>query len=213
MKRLLFFWPTLLLCLAPAYAASGTEGPKPRAQGVKSATKASQALPQSPAEENWPDDPVARAKFEKLGPLLSEIGEEAAFIAGGKSDGLFLYAEMDGNQATVFVFRDRGKTVKWFVETERLRVLVEQAWALEPPGKRWVAMAYEGKGLTFDARMLYPEEVDFKQPFEKRLIARMPERFGGKKVIIERKPSRDVGQQVYEPAGENLDPELTGRRS
>lgn len=146
------------------------------------------------------------AKLEKLGPLMDEIGVEAAGIAGGKTDGLFFYAEVRGDQAQLFLFRDRGKTVKRFVETVRLRTLVEQAWALEPADKRWVAMAFEVVGTKFDTHFLYPEQVDFRRPVDERMTALMPKRFDGKKRVTERRRRGTDEPGSYEAAGDEAEP-------
>ena len=154
----------LLLALSPAIAAAAS---------VSKTTE-----PETNAAQN--------AKLEKLGPLLSLVGEEAAQNAGGKSDGLFVYAEVQNKSITVFVFRDRGKTVMWFLGSPRLWDLVGQVWQLESADKRWAAMAYEVNGRKFDTHLFYPEEVDFKKPFPQRLHAAMPERFAGKKILMDR---------------------------
>jgi hypothetical protein len=188
MRFVLIVLSALLLGLAPAHAAGGKKASKPQADGAKSGGKARQ----TPAESDLSDDPEMAAKLDKLGPLMAEIGVEAAMIAGGKSDGLFLYVEMKTKNATILVFRDRGKTVKLFVPTDRLRDLVKQAWLMETPDKRWAALAYEVRGRKFDTRFLYPGQADLKKPFEERLHALMPARFSGKKVVVERrKPEAD----------------------
>ena len=47
-----------------------------------------------------PDREKALAgKMDKLGPIMSEIGEEAASLVGGDPNGLFLYVEVVDGQA------------------------------------------------------------------------------------------------------------------
>ena len=190
----------LLLGLAPAHAAGGKKAPKPHAEKVKPAVGAAR----SPAGKGVADDPEMLVKLDKLGPLMSEIGVEAAVIAGGKPDGLFLYAEMKERDGTVLVFRDRGKTVKMFPPSDRLLDLVRQAWLSEPVDKRWAAMTYTVQGKAFDTRFLYPEAVDFKKPFKERVVALMPARFDGKKFVTERK--RPAAEAPETDEAEMVDP-------
>ncbi|HEY1125329.1 MAG TPA: hypothetical protein VGE65_06825 [Sphingobium sp.] len=183
MRLVLLVFSILLLGLAPAHGAGTKKAPTPHAEKAKPGAGAAR----SPADKGVSDDPEMRAKFDKLGPLLSEIGGEAALIAGGKPDGLFLYAEMKGRDAIVLLFRDRGKTVKMFAASDRLRDLVKQAWSSEPADKRWAAMAYTVQGKAFDTHFLYPKEIDFRKPLKDRVVALMPTRFDGKKFVMDRR--------------------------
>jgi len=183
-----------LVLMRPELAeARDVKGANARAVSGVKVTQGARARPKSTL------DAETEARLAKLGSLINEIGLEGAQIAGGKTDGLFLYAEMKDRQARLFLFRDRGKTVKRFVETPRLRELVEQAWALESAKARWAAMVIEVSGKKFDAHFIFPEEIDSRQSIDERVAALMPKRFDGKKLVADRKRPAEDESGGYEP--------------
>lgn len=127
-------------------------------------------------------------KFEKMGPLLSALGEEAASLVGGDPDGIFLYVEMVDGAPAAFLFKDTGKTVRRYRDSLKLQDLVLQIWALEnrDPRKRWVAMEYDVRGRTFDAYNVFPEEFDAASDLDGRVAAALSVRSPGKRVRMDK---------------------------
>ena len=132
-------------------------------------------------------------KFDKLGPLFSKIGEEAAIIVGGNPDGLYLYVEVGDGWVGPSVYRDEGNAVRYFDATLELCDLIENAWKAEDPdniGKRWSVMEYEVHGTKFDVHFKFPDEVDVEKYDGKRRDRALQQRFGDKPVIYPPLPDK-----------------------
>ena len=130
-------------------------------------------------------DKVTEDKFDKLGPILSDVGGVAAEIVGGDPDGLYIYAEPARGIVHAEVYKEEPKGVRVFAPTDELAELIGEAWELESPDetKRWVAIEYEVRGTKFDVRFIYPEELDPKHDASDRRDAAVRRRFGNKPVI------------------------------
>jgi hypothetical protein len=128
---------------------------------------------------------MAEDKFDRLGPILSEIGGEGAAIVGGHPDGMYIYAESDGGSVYAAVFKEDGSVVRYFDATHELFELIRKAWEAESADetKRWVVMEFEVKGTKFDAQFKYPEELDPKDYSTDRRRAALKKRYGDKPVI------------------------------
>jgi hypothetical protein len=124
-------------------------------------------------------------KFDKLGPILSAIGGEGAFIVGGDPDGLYIYADPDGGAVFASVFKDDGNAVHYFDPTPELFDLIRDAWEAEDPdeAKRWAVIEFEVHGTKFDAQFKYPEELDPNDYSSDRRRAALKKRYGDKPVI------------------------------
>lgn len=129
-----------------------------------------------------------KAKYAKLGPVMAEIGKEATALAGGKSDGIFLYVTIVDGHPSPLLFRDLGKSVRVYRDSQSLQALIEKAWVLEnnDPRKSWAIMIYEVRGTTFDVQYVYPDELDPKSDFGERLTSAWPARFAGKRLTMDR---------------------------
>lgn len=76
--------------------------------------------------------------FDLLGPAFSEVGREAVRLAGGEPDGIFLYLEIGDRWVESSLFKDNGHSLR-FVDLDdstSLFDLLDNAWSLEPAGKR-----------------------------------------------------------------------------
>lgn len=126
---------------------------------------------------------MAGDKFDSLGPIYAAIGEECAAIVGGKLDGLYLYAEAGEGYSGGGIFMDEGKVVRYYRPTSELCDLVLQAWEAEEPEQRWELMEYEIKGASFDAKLIYPDEIDHELSISELRDFFLQRRFGDKPVI------------------------------
>ena len=125
------------------------------------------------------------ARADKLGPKLSEIGQEAAALVGGDPDGLFIYVEVVDGRPFVLLCRNREKTVRLYAGSQALSALIEESWGLahDDPRKRWAVMEYGVKGTEFDVLYRYAEEIDPAVSGTVRFRAVLTERFGRKRLI------------------------------
>ncbi len=53
---------------------------------------------------------MAEDRFEKLGPMLAAIGEQAAAELGGNPDGIYIYAEVGDRWYSVNLFRKKASS-------------------------------------------------------------------------------------------------------
>jgi hypothetical protein len=132
---------------------------------------------------------MGKDKYEVLGPLYSDVGGEVAHIVGGDPDGTFLYAEVGEGWVYAAVFKDEGSDVRYFDPSPELSELLLEAWEREEPAKRWAVMEYEVKGTAFDARFLFPEEIDPKMHASERRPTVLKRRYGDKPIIYPPPPS------------------------
>ena len=117
--------------------------------------------------------------------MFSRVGEEAAAIAGGKTDGLFLYAEVEEGSVVASVFMDEGDVVRYYDPTQELFKLIRQAWDASEldEAKRWVVMEYAVRGTKFDASFKYRSELVRGDYVTDRRRAVLIARYGDKPVI------------------------------
>lgn len=137
---------------------------------------------------------MARDKYKVLGPIYAAIGEEAAAIVGGNPDGLYLYAEAGEGYSGGGIFMDEGKVVRYYDPSSELCDLILEAWESEGPSQKWELMEYEIKGTSFDAKLVYPDQIDHDLSISELRETFLQRRFGDKPVIYPPVPEhmRDV---------------------
>lgn len=128
---------------------------------------------------------MADDMYDKLGPKLNEVGQEAMEIVGGGSDGLYIYAEVEEGSVFAAVFMDEGDAVRYYDPSEDLFDLIGEAWEAAEPSqaKRWVVMEYEVHGTKFDTHFKYREELNPKDYATDRRRVALAARYGDKPVI------------------------------
>lgn len=129
---------------------------------------------------------MATDKYDKLGPMLSRIGEEAGAIVGGNPDGLYLYVEVGDGWIEPNVYRDEGNAVRYFDPTLELCHLIATARETEnpeDPASRWSVMEYEVHGTKFDAHFKFPDQVNVEKYDKNRRENALKKHFGDKPVI------------------------------
>ena len=122
--------------------------------------------------------------LDLLGPLMSEIGQVLAEIAGGNPEGVFLYAEVGKGWVGPSIFKDEGDVVRYLNSDSDLTDLLFDAWYTAPEDKRWSVMEYDIKDGKFSVAFKYPEEVDVEKSFDgARRDAVLHARYGDKPVV------------------------------
>ncbi len=124
-------------------------------------------------------------KYEVLGPLLSELGQELGEILGGNPDGVFLYVESGEGWVAPSVFRKDGDVVRYYPsEDSALSDILFDIWHAESDeAKRWSVMLYVVENGKFRAEYKFPDEVDVTKPDIERREAALRAHFGDRKVI------------------------------
>lgn len=130
-------------------------------------------------------------KFDRLGPLLSRVGEEVAADLGGNPDGAYLYVEVGDRWISVNLFRDEGEVVRNYDHGTELTDAVWKAWEAESPDPkmRWCVMEFDVHGTKFDAKFKFPDEVDV-ETYDDRRGEALKMRFGDKPVIYPPPPGQ-----------------------
>ena len=129
---------------------------------------------------------MTRDKYDKFRRLYADIGGEVAEIVDGDPDGTFLYAEAGEGWLGASVFKDEGRTFRYFDPSPALIDLLLQAWKTEIRGPRMrrSVMEYEITGTRFDVRFQYPDEVEVKSFADNdRRESALKRRYGEKPVI------------------------------
>jgi hypothetical protein len=128
---------------------------------------------------------VAKDKFDEMAPLLNDIGLEGAAIAGGDSNGLYIYAEPDSDGVFGAVFRDEGDIVRYFDPSSELFDLIWDLWKAshEDEKNRFAVMEYSVKDRKVDVHLGYEEDFVPGEYSSDRRQAALDRRYGNKPII------------------------------
>ena len=122
-------------------------------------------------------------KLDKLGPILNEIGQELAEIAGVR-DGMYLYVEAGDGWTAPSVFKEDGSVIRYLdSDGTELPDLLDDAWNAEPEGKRWSVMEYVIENGRFAVSFKYPEEVNVDTMEHDHRQDALRRRYGNKPVV------------------------------
>ena len=131
---------------------------------------------------------MTEGKFEKLGPVLGAIGEQAASDIDGNADGIYIYVEMGDGWYSIYLFRDEGETVRCYDSSGELNSLVRDEWKTEDVDKRWCVMEYEIRDNRFDVHFKFPWQLDIESMDEDRVGTALVKRYGDKPIIYPQIP-------------------------
>ena len=129
------------------------------------------------------EDEMAEDLFEKLGPMLSAVGEQAAQDLGGNPEGIYVYAEATESWYSSYVFRPEGNVLRFYSSSEELGNLIWDLWKAGDVDKRWSVMEYSISGDQFDVQFHYPEEIDVKEFDKDRRSNAIKRRFGNIPIV------------------------------
>lgn len=130
-------------------------------------------------------------QYEKLGPLLSSIGEKVTAELGGDPNGIYLYVEVGDRWISVNVFRDEGDVVRNYPSDPELTDLLWGLWGVESNDIKlsWSVMEYEIRDGKFHTHFTYPDQIDVESfEVDRRGIA-LKKRFGNKPIIYPPMPN------------------------
>lgn len=124
---------------------------------------------------------------ELLGPMMNEIGGEAAAIVGGSPRGMFIYAEAGKDWMEVSLFKETAKRVARYEipPYSRLKDMIAAARRTESKDakRQWAVMEYAVIGKRFETRFDYPDEVKVVKGSQALRDARLKQRFGDKPIV------------------------------
>lgn len=119
----------------------------------------------------------------QTGDMLNAVGQHLADIIGGNPDDTYLYAEMDEDSYEAGVFYDDGEQVTYFDPSDELFDELVDLWEFAEADKKWVVLHYEVKDGKFEARFLYPDQLDPDEFSFDRRERFLLERYGDKPII------------------------------
>ena len=122
-------------------------------------------------------------KHEPLYPVYAAIGHECAAVVGGNPDELYLYAEAGHGWSGGGIFVDEGRAIRCFPLSRDLCSLIMEAWERENTGQPWLVIEYDIKGTSFDANLIYPDEIGPGLTMAERQRVALRRRFGRKPVL------------------------------
>jgi hypothetical protein len=136
---------------------------------------------------------MTKDKFDLLGPLMNDIGQEILSIIGGDTEDIFLYVEIGEGWIGSSVYKNEEDCIRYYrTRDSNLSNLLREAWLAEPEGQnmRWSVLEYNIRGGKFDVVFRYPEEVqvDVYDKDDGRREAAVRARFGDKPVVYPPRP-------------------------
>jgi len=128
--------------------------------------------------------------------LLNEIGQLIAESRAHARNDTLLHAEVAANFVAPSIFEDVGDHVQYRDADRRLTYALLDLWEVGESDKRWAEIEYVIRGSKFDAKFIYPEELDLDEdPLEHR--GRVVERYFGKKLVSY--PPPPAGAMEFKP--------------
>ena len=120
----------------------------------------------------------------EIAELYNDIGNEAVELAGDPRARILVYSEIKpGVQGMIFRYLPRGgSSVKQGGDTRDLEEAVYRLWhniRENDPANLWSAIVYTVDDGKVHARLLYGDQVDFKQPLWEKSVALLEEYFPG----------------------------------
>lgn len=119
---------------------------------------------------------------DRIGPLLTEVGDILAKDERYPLEGTVLFAEFLPGVIYPTAFRDMGDhLVRVDISHELMDKLVE-GWSAQDEEPRWSVLQYEIEGGKFNARFFYPDDFDPAEEMFDRQPRMIAERFGNRRI-------------------------------
>lgn len=119
----------------------------------------------------------------QMGDILNMLGQHLAEIIGNHPNDTFLYAEADEGFREAAIFHDEGDKVIYYNPSQELFDDIGRLWEVAEPDKKWAVMMYDVKDGKFDAKFVFPEDLDPEKSIVDRREDALIERYGNKDVI------------------------------
>lgn len=136
---------------------------------------------------------------EKVGEILTDLGQHIAEITGRDPDGSFLYAEVDEGAYEVAIFSDEGDKVVYYGPDDELFDEIISLWNTALDNEKWSVLTYDVKGDQFDSLFIYADQLDPEEEDYERRDRLVRARYGDKPVIYP-----DLGPNAVRLAPEDL---------
>ena len=105
----------------------------------------------------------------EAGHVYRRIAEVVAEHVDGDPVGSFFYAKAADAWASGSVYQDRGNLIVYHELDHNLSDLIVEAWEAEDADKRWAEMHFRLLDGRFNAKLIYPEEIDAAEdPLDRR---------------------------------------------
>ncbi len=128
--------------------------------------------------------------------LLKRIGEQLAEDTEYPLDNTLLHAEVARNFVAPSIFKDLGSHILYRdPDLDRLGDTLLALWEAQTAEPRWQEIEYFVRDGRFDARFVYPEELDPEEMSLDRRDRVLARYFGDKPVIY---PDPDDEDDIFE---------------
>lgn len=137
-------------------------------------------------------------KRDKLGPLLTEIGQELAVMLDRYPEGALLFVEAGDGWVGGAVFIEEERAVRWMKPSHEIFELVRKLWAADnaerSASEGWIFMEYDVRDGRFHGSFTYRDQVAPGSDSDDWEDAAVAKRFGDKPVIYPPMPETGGGQ-------------------
>ena len=138
---------------------------------------------------------------EKVGDILSELGQHIFEIIGQHPDGSFLYAEVDDDGYEVAIFHEEGgERVVYYDADDELFEEIINLWETALDHEKWSVLEYDVRDGQFNSSFTYADQLDPEEDSHERRDRLVRARYGDKPVIYP-----DLGPDAVQLTLEDLE--------
>jgi hypothetical protein len=119
----------------------------------------------------------------EMADILAGLGAYLADNVDDSAEGVYLYAESDGESYDAGVFRDVGDSVTYFDPSDALFDQIMDLWDAAKADAKWAVLEYEVVDGKFDAKFAFPDKLDPDEYIVDRRERALRARYGDKPVI------------------------------
>lgn len=120
---------------------------------------------------------------QKVGEILTDLGQHLFEILGRDPNGSFLYAEVDEGAYEVAIFHDEGDKVVYYEADDELFEEIVNLWDTALDHEKWSVLEYDVKGDQFNSLFTYADQLDPEEDSHERRDRFVRARYGDKPVI------------------------------
>jgi hypothetical protein len=120
---------------------------------------------------------------EKVGEILTDLGQHLFEILGRDPDGAFLYAEVDDGGYEVAIFHTEGDKVVYYSPDDELFEEIINLWETALDHEKWSVLEYDVRDGRFYSSYTYADQLDPDEDSDERRDRLVRARFGDKPVI------------------------------
>jgi nitrogen regulatory protein PII-like uncharacterized protein len=126
---------------------------------------------------------VMTEQEEKVGKILTALGQHLEEILGGDPNDTFLYAEVDDEGYEVAIFHDEGDKVVYHDADEELFDEIIKLWETALDHEKWSVLEYDVSGDRFNSNFVYADQLDPEEDNIERRARLVRARYGDREIV------------------------------